>query len=109
MAAVVATGMLAGGCGSSGSNNPPPDGGASQTFKVVLLQTNDIHSNLEGHDAVLDFTPATANDDLTIGGIQPAGDAHRRRAACRPGQHAGDAARLGRLPHGHSVRVRDDP
>jgi len=69
MAAVLAAGILAGGCGSSGSNNPPPDGGASQTFKVVLLQTNDIHSNLEGHDAVLDFTPATANDDQTIGGI----------------------------------------
>ncbi len=69
-AVAVATAMAAGGCGSS-SNNPPPDGGADggTTFKVILLQTNDIHSNLEGHDAVLDFTPATTGDDETIGGI----------------------------------------
>ena len=69
-AVAVATAMVAGGCGSS-SNNPPPDGGADggTTFKVILLQTNDIHSNLEGHDAVLDFTPATTGDDETIGGI----------------------------------------
>ena len=63
--------MLAGGCG----------GGSKQSaarrrrhrddrrYKVVLLQTNDIHSNLEGHDAVLDFTPATAGDDQTVGGM----------------------------------------
>jgi 5'-nucleotidase len=70
MAMVVAAAMLAGGCGGN-SNNPPPDGGdtGAQTFKVILLQTNDIHSNLEGHDAVLDYTPATTGDDQTIGGI----------------------------------------
>ncbi len=71
MATVLAAGMLAGGCGG-GSKNPPPDGGGDtgpSTFKVVLLQTNDIHSNLEGHDAVLDFTPATTGDDQTVGGI----------------------------------------
>lgn len=70
VARAMAMGMLAAGCGGS-SKTPPPDGGDTgpQTFKVVLLQTNDIHSNLEGHDAVLDFTPATANDDQTVGGI----------------------------------------
>jgi 5'-nucleotidase len=70
MAMVVAAAMLAGGCGGN-SNNPPPDGGdtGAQTFKVILLQTNDIHSNLEGHDAVLDYTPATTGDDQTVGGI----------------------------------------
>jgi 5'-nucleotidase len=71
MALVMATAMLAGACGGS-SKNPPPDGGdasSSQTFKVILLQTNDIHSNLEGHDAVLDYTPATTGDDQTVGGI----------------------------------------
>jgi 5'-nucleotidase len=70
MAMVSAAGMLAAGCGG-GSSNPPPDGGDAgpSTFKVVLLQTNDIHSNLEGHDAVLDYTPATAGDDQTVGGI----------------------------------------
>ena len=70
VATAMATAMLAAGCGGS-SNNPPPDGGddGGATFKVVLLQTNDIHSNLEGHDAVLDFTPATTGDDQTVGGI----------------------------------------
>src|SRR3954466_11559559 len=71
MPLVMATAMLAGACGGS-SKTPPPDGGdtpSSQTFKVILLQTNDIHSNLEGHDAVLDYTPATTGDDQTVGGI----------------------------------------
>ena len=70
MATVLAAAMLAGGCGS-GSKSPTPDGGdtAAMTMKVILLQTNDIHSNLEGHDAVLDFTPATTGDDQTVGGI----------------------------------------
>src|SRR5581483_8638350 len=70
MATVLATAMLGGGCGS-GSKSPVPDGGdaGAMTMKVILLQTNDIHSNLEGHDAVLDFTPATTGDDLTVGGI----------------------------------------
>jgi 5'-nucleotidase len=70
MAMGAVTAMLAGSCGS-GSKNPPPDGGdtGAQTFKVILLQTNDIHSNLEGHDAVLDYTPATTGDDQTVGGI----------------------------------------
>ena len=31
----------------------------------LLLQTNDIHSNLQGHDAESDFTPATAGDEKT--------------------------------------------
>ena len=35
----------------------------------MLLQTNDIHSNLEGHPAVLDYTPATSGDDDTLGGL----------------------------------------
>jgi len=72
MAVAVVTAMLAGACGSGSKNPPPPDGGdgnGSSTFKVILLQTNDLHSNLEGHDAVLDFTPATTGDDQTVGGI----------------------------------------
>ncbi len=68
MRMAIALGVLAGGCGSS--STPPADGGSlTSTFKVVLLQTNDIHSNLEGHDAVLDYTPATGGDDQTVGGI----------------------------------------
>ena len=60
-------GVLAAGCSDSGKGATPDAGPTS--FKVVLLQTNDIHSNLQGHDAESDFTPATAGDDQTIGGM----------------------------------------
>jgi 5'-nucleotidase/UDP-sugar diphosphatase len=61
--------LLAAGCKSS--DNPSDGGvdGGPTRFKLVLLQTNDIHSNLEGHPAALDYTPATAGDDDTVGGI----------------------------------------
>src|SRR5262249_27156885 len=45
-----------------------PDAG-TQTFQVVLLQTNDLHSYLEGHHPELDYTPATTGDDGTSGGM----------------------------------------
>jgi 5'-nucleotidase / UDP-sugar diphosphatase len=37
--------------------------------KLVLLQTNDLHSYLQGHDPEVDYTPATINDDITTGGL----------------------------------------
>jgi 5'-nucleotidase len=40
-----------------------------ETFKLVLLQTNDLHSYLEGQAPELDYSPATINDDTTRGGI----------------------------------------
>jgi 5'-nucleotidase/UDP-sugar diphosphatase len=66
---MAAVGLATAGCKSSDN---PGDGGVDAgptTFKVVLLQTNDIHSNLEGHPAVLDYTPATSGDDDTLGGL----------------------------------------
>jgi 5'-nucleotidase/UDP-sugar diphosphatase len=75
LAIVGMIGWAAAGCKSNGGT---PDGGGGgdaagdagpTTFKVVLLQTNDIHSNLQGHEAVLDYSPATTGDDSTIGGM----------------------------------------
>jgi 5'-nucleotidase len=54
--------------GDAGPPDSPGDAGL-QTFKVVLLQTNDLHSYLEGHDPELDYTPATTGDDGTRGGF----------------------------------------
>jgi 5'-nucleotidase len=53
---------------ASPADASPPDAGP-QTFKVVLLQTNDLHSYLEGHDPEIDYTPATTGDDATKGGV----------------------------------------
>jgi len=39
-----------------------------QTF--TILHTNDIHSNLIGVGPASEYTPATLNDDGTIGGIE---------------------------------------
>jgi 5'-nucleotidase/UDP-sugar diphosphatase len=68
LVALVTTGLsfLQVACGSSGSGN---NDASPNSLKVVLLQTNDIHSQLQGHDAELDYTPATAGDDQTIGGM----------------------------------------
>ncbi len=36
----------------------------------TILHTNDIHSNLIGVGPASEYTPATLNDDRTIGGIE---------------------------------------
>ena len=63
--------LAAAGCGSSSSSGTPdagnPDGGSSQ--KLVILHTNDLHSHLEGFAPEADYSPATTNDDSTVGGI----------------------------------------
>jgi 5'-nucleotidase len=43
-----------------------------KTMKTTftILHTNDIHSNLIGVGPVSEYTPATVNDDKTIGGIE---------------------------------------
>ena len=40
------------------------------TKTFTILHTNDIHSNLIGVGPALEYTPATLNDDGTIGGIE---------------------------------------
>jgi 5'-nucleotidase / UDP-sugar diphosphatase len=48
----------------------------------TILHTNDIHSNLIGVGPAAEYTPATLNDDATIGGIERIATliAERRRA-----------------------------
>ena len=48
----------------------------------TILHTNDIHSNLIGVGPAAEYTPATLNDDRTIGGIERIATliAERRRA-----------------------------
>jgi 5'-nucleotidase len=52
-----------------GPGDAAPGDALSQSFRVVLLQTNDLHSYLEGHDPEIDYTPATTGDDATRGGV----------------------------------------
>ena len=77
--AVLAPAIGAGGCGSSKPSAGQPDGGGGGLDaggaeggvpqKLVILHTNDIHSHLMGASPELDYTPATLNDDATVGGI----------------------------------------
>ena len=52
------------------------------TKTFTILHTNDIHSNLIGVGPASEYTPATLNDDRTIGGIERIATlvAARRRA-----------------------------
>ena len=47
---------------------PAAAGDGKKTF--TILHTNDIHSNLIGVGPASEYTPATLNDDKTIGGIE---------------------------------------
>src|SRR5689334_12439069 len=78
---LVAAALLTMACGSSGGSHG--DGGRDGGFevgsdagpeagmpqKLMILHTNDIHSHLMGFAPELDYTPATPNDDATIGGM----------------------------------------
>jgi 5'-nucleotidase / UDP-sugar diphosphatase len=49
----------------AGDGGPPP--GTPQ--KLMILHTNDIHSHLMGFAPEIDYTPASPNDDATLGGM----------------------------------------
>ena len=49
----------------------------------TILHTNDIHSNLIGVGPASEYTPATLNDDRTIGGIERIATLDRRRRRAR--------------------------
>lgn len=51
-----------GGGGEGGADGGPPQ-------KLVILHTNDMHSHLMGHAPEADYTPASTDDDLTVGGV----------------------------------------
>ena len=53
-----------GGDANEGGEVAPP---VAQHF--VILHSNDLHSHLQGHSPETDFTPATTNDDATLGGF----------------------------------------
>ena len=40
-----------------------------QNEKLVILHTNDLHSNLTGFGPELDYSPLSVNDDQTSGGF----------------------------------------
>lgn len=66
------TAVLDGACGSSSASNPDAgDGGRppGAPQKVLILHTNDIHSHLMGFAPEIDYTPASPNDDATVGGM----------------------------------------
>ncbi len=54
---------------------------AGKTF--TILHTNDIHSNLIGVGPVSEYTPATLNDDRTLGGIDRIATLIRERRRAR--------------------------
>jgi 5'-nucleotidase / UDP-sugar diphosphatase len=54
-----------GAAGSGGAD----DGGPSKAQKLVILHTNDLHSHLEGFAPEQDYTPLSADDDETVGGV----------------------------------------
>jgi 5'-nucleotidase / UDP-sugar diphosphatase len=45
------------------------DAGPVTTSALTILHTNDLHSHLWGHAPEADYTPATTNDDATLGGF----------------------------------------
>ncbi|HEY2904178.1 MAG TPA: bifunctional metallophosphatase/5'-nucleotidase, partial [Polyangia bacterium] len=62
----------AGGTGGStdgGATDGPTDVVLGPPQKLVILHTNDIHSHLEGFGPEADYSPATLNDDTTVGGM----------------------------------------
>jgi 5'-nucleotidase/UDP-sugar diphosphatase len=59
-----------GGAGGDGSvGDSATDLGATTTYSLTILHTNDLHSHLQGHGPEKDYTPATPNDDTTVGGF----------------------------------------
>ena len=62
-----------GGTEAGSFSTDTPDGGGeagpAATFALTILHTNDLHSHLWGHNPEADYTPATPNDDATVGGF----------------------------------------
>lgn len=45
------------------------DLGPARVVELTVLHTNDLHSHLMGHGPEADYTPASLNDDATVGGF----------------------------------------
>ncbi len=55
--------------GGAADTTPVGDLGPATTYALAILHTNDLHSHLQGHGPEADYTPATINDDATLGGF----------------------------------------
>lgn len=97
--------LAAGACNAPGAGSPPGELGdetdspatTSEVLRrasrcnhhercrrLTLLHTNDLHSHLNGHAPEIDFSPAVARNDQTIGGFARLAarvERERRRAA----------------------------
>jgi len=60
-------GLGGGAGGAGGTSGAAGAGGPAQ--KVTILHTGDLHSHLMGHSPEADYSPATAGDDATLGGM----------------------------------------
>ncbi|HVR03587.1 MAG TPA: metallophosphatase, partial [Polyangia bacterium] len=59
-----------GGAGTGGSAGGASGGTAGPVAEhFVILHSNDLHSHLQGHSPETDYTPATTDDDATVGGF----------------------------------------
>ena len=65
-----AAGSVAAGTAIGTHAAPAPAQPRSPAKTFTILHTNDIHSNLIGVGPASEYTPATRNDDGTIGGIE---------------------------------------
>ena len=82
-------------CGDDDDAQPPPAGaggeGAGETHKLVILHTNDLHSHLMGFAPEQDYTPASVDDDDTVGG------AARLASAIAAGRKRAESAKASSL------------
>src|SRR3954469_7151313 len=60
-------GVGGGAGGGGGTSGAAGAGGPAQ--KLTILHTGDMHSHLMGHSPEADYSPATAGDDATLGGM----------------------------------------
>jgi 5'-nucleotidase len=64
----------------------PEDADRRGSRRLVILHTNDLHAHLNGHGPERDYSPATADDDGTIGGFARLGALiARERSRARSG------------------------
>jgi 5'-nucleotidase/UDP-sugar diphosphatase len=77
VAALGVMGLVASGCGHGKTSSPTGTGGtggagtggAAGAQKLTILHTGDIHSHFMGYSPETDYSPATLNDDTTVGGM----------------------------------------
>jgi hypothetical protein len=78
---LLAGALVAAGCSGDGGQTPRDSGaldavtgadltpdGPSGTYQLLILRTNDLHSNVDGTSPNADYTPGSTNDDATLGG-----------------------------------------